>query len=281
MLLEFLGADGPAGSGEVGGDGLLDVEATADGPSGIRVPADGLSCGNEPPELATVGPADAGLIAGCVSAEPTAAHAELSSATAANTSTRPVTALRRRSGRKGCKYFPTNAFVRKGRRLIAVGQPRPARPVGRRPRYGWARTGRVPLRDDSPSEMGFGACIGSGHVAPRHRPVDDERMIRGDGHLARSQRRARARVIQDELRLLLTRWDPIGVADDTEAADEYDCMIGPLYRLLQSGATTVEITGWLAAELDEHFGLADVPTDQDFAVDLQRWWAANGEAHET
>ena len=130
------------------------------------------------------------------------------------------------------------------------------------------------------ARSGIGYFIGSGRVAPRHRPVDDGR-IRGDDDLAHSQRRARARVIQDELRLLLTRWDPIGVADDTEAADEYDCMIGPLYRLLQSGATTVEITGWLAAELDEHFGLAGVPTtDQDFAVDLQRWWAASAEAHE-
>ncbi|MDX6230260.1 MAG: hypothetical protein QOI76_3650 [Frankiales bacterium] len=81
--------------------------------------------------------------------------------------------------------------------------------------------------------------------------------------------------------MMLMRWDPIGVADNLDGADEYVCMIGPLLRLLQSGATTVEITGWLASELDEHFGLAAVPkSDQRFAVELLLWWAANAEARE-
>jgi hypothetical protein len=106
-------------------------------------------------------------------------------------------------------------------------------------------------------------------------------MSHADHDPAASNRRA-GRLIQDELRLMLLRWDPIGVADDLAAADEYDCMIGPLFRLLNSAATTDEITTWLASELNEHFGLAAVPSsDQRFAIELQRWWTAGAEASET
>jgi hypothetical protein len=105
-------------------------------------------------------------------------------------------------------------------------------------------------------------------------------MNHADQDAAPSGRRA-GRLIQDELRLMLLRWDPIGVADDVAATDDYDCMIGPLFRLLNSAATTDEITTWLASELNEHFGLAAVPrSDQRFAVELQRWWAAGAVARE-
>jgi len=36
--------------------------------------------------------------------------------------------------------------------------------------------------------------------------------------------------LQDELRYLLNRWDPIGIYDEVlnYPPDEYDCLIGPL-----------------------------------------------------
>ena len=50
------------------------------------------------------------------------------------------------------------------------------------------------------------------------------------GALSKEQSRVR----WAELRRLLCEWDPIGVMDDPEwPRDEYDCMIGPVLRLLE------------------------------------------------
>ena len=47
--------------------------------------------------------------------------------------------------------------------------------------------------------------------------------------------RSRSRRIIDEIRqILLNMWDPIGVADMPECADEYDCRIGGVYSLRQA-----------------------------------------------
>jgi hypothetical protein len=66
-----------------------------------------------------------------------------------------------------------------------------------------------------------------------------------------------------ELRNLLCEWDPIGVMDDPEwPRDEYDCMVGPVMRLLESGASEAAITAYLRAEIADHFGLS--PEHYDF-----------------
>ena len=57
-----------------------------------------------------------------------------------------------------------------------------------------------------------------------------------------------------ELNALLFEWDPIGVGPDWPT-DEYVCLVGPLMRLLESGATRSEIAAYLNNELVEHFGL--------------------------
>jgi len=55
-------------------------------------------------------------------------------------------------------------------------------------------------------------------------------------------RRKEARRIQGEIgKILLHDWDPIGVKDVPEAADEYDGYVGGIYRLLASGATADEV----------------------------------------
>jgi hypothetical protein len=60
-----------------------------------------------------------------------------------------------------------------------------------------------------------------------------------------------------ELRALLCEWDPIGVMDDPEwPRDEYDCMLGPLMRLLKDGAEVGQIADYLQSEITGHFGLS-------------------------
>lgn len=57
-----------------------------------------------------------------------------------------------------------------------------------------------------------------------------------------------------QLNALLFEWDPIGVGPDGPA-DEYECLAGPLMRLLESGATQPQIVAYVKNELDDHFGL--------------------------
>ena len=68
------------------------------------------------------------------------------------------------------------------------------------------------------------------------------------------------------------RWDPIGVGDAVEAADEYDCMISPAMHKLYDGASVESLVEWIAEERD-HFGLgADPADDHVLAENLLAWW---------
>jgi hypothetical protein len=58
--------------------------------------------------------------------------------------------------------------------------------------------------------------------------------------------------------VLMSKWDPIGVADTPEAADEYDNYINGVYRLLESGATDWEIAEHLRRIEVDRMGLADL-----------------------
>jgi hypothetical protein len=58
--------------------------------------------------------------------------------------------------------------------------------------------------------------------------------------------KTRARAIQEGIRLVLLHdWDPLGVADEPSAQDEYDSYVGGVYRLLASGASAQEIADHL------------------------------------
>jgi hypothetical protein len=68
--------------------------------------------------------------------------------------------------------------------------------------------------------------------------------------------RTRARRIQAAIRgVLLKDWDPIGVTDIPEAADEYDSYVGPVYRKLSEGATKEEVARLLRSIEAEKMGL--------------------------
>lgn len=47
--------------------------------------------------------------------------------------------------------------------------------------------------------------------------------------------------------LLLRQWDPIGINEVPEAADEYDSYIGGVYDLLEQGASEADIANHLRA----------------------------------
>lgn len=70
--------------------------------------------------------------------------------------------------------------------------------------------------------------------------------------------RFQIREIQDKIRyVLVDEWDPIGVTDLPDAADEYDRYIGGIYGLIQRGAPASEISAHLRRlEIDE-MGMVD------------------------
>lgn len=85
----------------------------------------------------------------------------------------------------------------------------------------------------------------------------------------------RTREARRQLRELLIAWDPIGVADVPEGADEYDCMISPLMHQLHAGTSVAALRCWLIKEVDEHFGmLADADRESRLAARISGWWEA-------
>ena len=70
-------------------------------------------------------------------------------------------------------------------------------------------------------------------------------------------RKERAREIQDQIRsILLTDWDPIGVAEIPEAVDEYDAYIGGIYRLLYSHGSVEDVARHLHEIVISSIGLS-------------------------
>ncbi|HKF51514.1 MAG TPA: hypothetical protein VKB26_04325 [Candidatus Acidoferrales bacterium] len=68
-----------------------------------------------------------------------------------------------------------------------------------------------------------------------------------------------AKRITSEIRLvLLDIWDPIGVKDEPNAQDEYDCCLGGLFRLLTTHGTDDQIAEYLLQQETEHMGLGAV-----------------------
>ena len=74
-----------------------------------------------------------------------------------------------------------------------------------------------------------------------------------------------------QLNALLFEWDPIGVGPDGPH-DEYDCLVGPLMRMLESGATQPEIVSYLTTELVDHFGLDASSYDIEAVAARVRTW---------
>lgn len=112
------------------------------------------------------------------------------------------------------------------------------------------------------------------HVAGgRSRPQLMREAVRWRRRMARlSRQQSRERWAQ--LRALICEWDPIGVTDDPDwPRDEYDCLLGPLLRALERGASEAELAAFLGHEIENHFGLD--PAHYDFpavAAKLRNWY---------
>jgi len=65
------------------------------------------------------------------------------------------------------------------------------------------------------------------------------------------KRRVKAEIRQ----ILLNVWDPIGVRDEPNAQDEYDCCLGSLLNLLTTGAVDDQIAEYLWLQGTDHMGL--------------------------
>ena len=78
-------------------------------------------------------------------------------------------------------------------------------------------------------------------------------------------------------RLLMAEWDPIGVRDMPEAADEYNSYVGVVGRTLHEGATPDEIATYLKGIREDHMGLGPSnegrTRDHDVARSLNEWYA--------
>ena len=59
--------------------------------------------------------------------------------------------------------------------------------------------------------------------------------------------------------LLINEWDPIGVGDEPEAQDEYDCYIPGIIKKLQSSADSFKLTEYLQNIETVNMGLAPTP----------------------
>jgi hypothetical protein len=77
-----------------------------------------------------------------------------------------------------------------------------------------------------------------------------------------------------ELRDLVTEWDPLGLIEAGAPFDEYDCVVGPLLRRLEAGASVTSLAGYLDKEIRDHFG---TPAEgiEAFAIRATQWYSTH------
>jgi hypothetical protein len=77
-------------------------------------------------------------------------------------------------------------------------------------------------------------------------------------------------------RLLMAEWDPIGVRDWPEAADEYDSYVGVVGQMLHEGASSDEIEQYLRGIREDYMGLgpsgSGAMRDREAARRLAEWY---------
>jgi hypothetical protein len=67
-------------------------------------------------------------------------------------------------------------------------------------------------------------------------------------------------------------WDPIGVAGIPQARDEYDGYVGPVFTLLRSGASDLEISAHLEQIVETRMGLPSRKERSDEAASALTDW---------
>jgi hypothetical protein len=74
-----------------------------------------------------------------------------------------------------------------------------------------------------------------------------------------------------ELRGLVNEWDPIGLISAGAPQDEYECVVGPVLRMLETAETPEAISEYLENELAEHFGMPGIAASE-FAIQAHQWY---------
>ena len=77
--------------------------------------------------------------------------------------------------------------------------------------------------------------------------------------------------MERRIRSVLLEWDPIGAGVPD---DEYDCLIWPVVRRLESGTDAPELAAWLREEMDAHFGIDSPRGIDETAERLHAAWAS-------
>jgi hypothetical protein len=54
--------------------------------------------------------------------------------------------------------------------------------------------------------------------------------------------------------------------------DEYECLVGPLMRMLENDISPVEIASYLSRHIPDHFGVSPPEGAQDFAEVISKWF---------
>ena len=81
------------------------------------------------------------------------------------------------------------------------------------------------------------------------------------------------RLRYSELRDLVNAWDPVGLIADGAPEDEYDCVVGPTLRRLESRESSQAIADFLDHEFRDHFGCEPPSDSRAFAQRALSWYA--------
>jgi hypothetical protein len=79
-----------------------------------------------------------------------------------------------------------------------------------------------------------------------------------------------------EVRSLVNEWDPIGLISAGAPDDEYECVVGPVLRMLETSEAPETIGAYLEIEFAEHFGMPGVAASE-FAVQAHQWYESDGQ----
>ncbi|MDP9179237.1 MAG: hypothetical protein M3O61_16295, partial [Gemmatimonadota bacterium] len=70
---------------------------------------------------------------------------------------------------------------------------------------------------------------------------------------------------------LVNEWDPIGLVSDGAPEDEYECVVGPVLRMLETSETPEAISAYLEGEFAGHFGIPGIAASE-FALQTHEWY---------
>jgi hypothetical protein len=88
-----------------------------------------------------------------------------------------------------------------------------------------------------------------------------------------------SRAVRRDLRFVnekLNAWDFIGVADEVD--DEYECLAGPLTRMLRGHSDTASMIEFVTSEIRDHFEMDESVTSTeiaDFVAMLEADWTTH------